>query len=214
MFDFRCLNISLFLLSATALMAQPAGFSSVKDPKAFQDNFTRASNQIQTIRSDFKQEKNLSMLEEKIVSNGQFFFKKDRKVRLEYTSPFQYLMIINGDNVLVRDEKKTNRMSARSNKMFRQINEIIVDCLSGRVMGSANYSVQAYENKIQYALVLTPASKTLREFFKDIRVFVDKNDYTVGKVEMNELSGDNTVMYFTHPVLNQPIAEGVFEVKN
>lgn len=208
------LGLFLFILLATSLSAQqPAGFSPVKDEKTFRENFAQAGKKIQTIQSDFTQEKNLSMLEEKIVSKGQFFFKKEKKVRLEYTAPYKYLMIINGDNVTVQDDKKTNRFSARSNKMFRQINEIIVDCLSGTALGSPNYSVKAFENKTQYALVLTPTSKTLKEFFKNILVYVDRKDYAVAKVEMNELSGDNTVMHFGRQVLNQALGEEKFEVK-
>ncbi len=209
-----CLPIAL-LLSVSLLSAQqPAGFTPVKNEKIFREDFNRAGNAIQSIQSDFVQEKNLSLLEEKIVSKGRFAFKKDKMVRLEYTTPFNYLMIINGDNILVQDDKKTNKFSAKSNKMFRQINEIIVDCLSGKALGSPNYSTQAFENKAQYALVLTPTSKTLKEFFRDIRVFVDKKDYAVARIEMNELSGDNTVMQFNRPVLNQPLADKLFEVKN
>lgn len=206
----------VLLLSGAAflLRAQPAGFTAVKDEAAFREQFAKAGRQIQSIQSDFVQEKTLSLLEEKIVSKGQFTFKKDKKVRLEYTTPYKYLMIINGDNILIRDDKKVNRMSAKSNKMFRQINEIIVDCLSGTVLGNSNYTVKPYENKTRYALDLIPKSKALKEFFQYIRVFVDRKDYTVARVELVELSGDNTVMNFSRQQLNQPLADAVFDVKD
>ena len=208
---FFCLFLSLF---SSFLQAQPAGFTAVKDEKTFRERFTAAGKSISTIKSDFVQEKSLSMLEEKIVSKGQFFYKKDKKVRLEYTTPYSYLMIINGDNVVIRDENKTNRFSAKSNKMFRQINQIMVDCMSGAALSNPDYSVKAYESGTQYALALTPTSKVLKEFFKNIWIYVDKKNYTVQKVEMNEVSGDVTVMKFSHTVLNQTLSDATFELKN
>ncbi len=205
---------AIFLLFSLAwATAQPAGFTAVKDVQAFRQKFQQAGNSITTIKSDFVQEKNLSMMEEKIVSKGQFYYKKDKKVRLEYTSPFKYLMVINGDNVVIQDESRTNRFSAKSNKMFRQINQIMVDCLSGAVLNNPDYSVSSYENKTQYALSLNPKSKLMKEFFEGILIFVDKKTNAVLRVEMNEKSGDNTIMKFSNTLLNQPVADGVFELK-
>ncbi|MCB0519813.1 MAG: outer membrane lipoprotein carrier protein LolA [Saprospiraceae bacterium] len=205
---------SVFMLLTVALSAQPQGFKPLQNEAAFRESFTTAGKSVTSIQSDFVQEKNLSMLEETIVSKGKFSFKKDNKVRLEYTTPYQYLMVINGDEVVIKDDKRTNRLSAKSNKMFRQINEIIVDCLGGTALGNPNYSIKAFEGKGQYALELTPTSKTLKEFFDKITVFVEKGDYSVDRLEMRELSGDNTVMKFTQKELNGKIPDSMFLVKN
>ena len=210
----RPLIFSLLMAAVVGLAAQPQGFKPLQNEKAFRERFTAAGKNVTSIQSDFVQEKNLSMLEETIVSNGKFSFKKNNKVRLEYTTPYQYLMVINGDEVVIKDDKRTNRMSAKSNKMFRQINEIIVDCVGGTALGNPNYSIRAFENKGQYALELTPLSKTLKEFFNKITVFVEKSDYSVARLEMLELSGDNTVMKFTNKKLNGALPEGLFVVKS
>ena len=42
------------------------------------------------------------MLSEKIISKGKFWFKKDNLVRLEYVQPYQYLMIINKNNIFIK----------------------------------------------------------------------------------------------------------------
>ena len=55
------------------------------------------------------------MLAEKITSKGKFWFKKESKVRMEYTQPYQYLMIINKDKVFVKDGQKENKISTKSN---------------------------------------------------------------------------------------------------
>src|ERR687898_850449 len=109
--------IVMFLSSFLAVQAQYAGYKPVADLNSFKQIFTSAAKNTQTIKSDFVQEKSLSMLSEKIVSNGKFWFKKNNQVRMEYTQPFQYLMIINENNIYIRDGQKENKISTRSNKL-------------------------------------------------------------------------------------------------
>src|SRR5476649_2173305 len=109
----------LFLLAASVTVkAQHPGYSTISDLPKFKQQFAAAAQKTFSIKSDFTQEKNLSMLSEKIVSKGKFWFKKDNMVRMEYMQPFKHLMIINKDNVLVKDEQKENKISTKSNKLF------------------------------------------------------------------------------------------------
>jgi outer membrane lipoprotein-sorting protein len=119
----------LLLISCFVSKSQYSGYTLVNDISKFKDQFSSASQKTQTIKSDFVQEKNLSMLSEKITSKGKFWFKKDNLVRMEYSTPFQYLMIINKNNVYVKDGNKENKIATSSNKLFQQINKITVDCV-------------------------------------------------------------------------------------
>ena len=85
----RKLILSILVLAATfSLQAQYAGYSPVADLAKFKTTFAAATQKTTTIKADFVQEKNLSMLSEKIVSKGNFWFKKDSRVRMEYNQPF------------------------------------------------------------------------------------------------------------------------------
>ena len=123
--------IVFFMLLCCSVKAQPAGYVSVKDIAAFKNEFAIASQKTNSIKADFQQEKNLSMLSDKIISKGKFWFKKENKVRMEYTQPFQYLMILNNNNIYIKDGQKENKISASSNKLFQQVNKIVVDCVRG-----------------------------------------------------------------------------------
>ena len=98
--------------------AQVQGYTKIVDYASFKTQFALAANKTTTIRSDFTQEKNMSMLSEKIISKGKFFFKKQDKVRMEYLTPFSYLMIINGSKVYIKDGQKENTISTNSNKIL------------------------------------------------------------------------------------------------
>src|SRR4051812_23944370 len=123
--------ICLLVLSLASVAQVPKGFHPIADEAAFRKKFAVEAASIHSIRSDFAQEKNLNVLAEKIGSKGVFVFKNPGMVRMEYTSPFKYLLVINKDKVSIRDGQKTNPFSAKSNKLFEHVNRIIIDCVQG-----------------------------------------------------------------------------------
>jgi outer membrane lipoprotein-sorting protein len=202
----------LSLLICFVSEAQYSGYNLVNDISKFKDQFSSASQKTQTIKSDFIQEKNLSMLSEKITSKGKFWFKKDNLVRMEYSTPFQYLMIINKNNVYVKDGNKENKIATSSNKLFQQINKITVDCVQGTALSNTDFKFKIFENEKTFLVELSPVAKNLKEYFKNINIIVDKKDYSVSKIDMIELSGDNTVINFVNKELNANIPDALFAI--
>lgn len=192
--------------------AQPAGYKPVADASAFKAQFADASQKTNSIKSDFVQEKNLSMLAEKITSKGKFWFKKENFVRMEYTQPFQYLMILNGTNVYVKDSQKENKVSVKSNKLFQQINKIMVDCVKGGALESADFAVRVFENNASYLAELTPVDKNMKKLFKNINMIIEKKGFGVTKIEMHEPSGDNTIISFVNRELNTNLPDALFTI--
>lgn len=201
------------LFSVLSLEAQYPGYSAIADAAKFKEQFSAASLKTTSIKSDFVQEKNLSMLSEKIVSKGKFWFKKANMVRMEYTHPFQYLMIINKDKVFIKDGQKENKVSSRSNKLFQQINRIMVDCMQGTALNNTDFRTRVFEGKSSYLVELAPVVKGLKEMFKTITVYVDKKDYSVMNLEMLEISGDNTVIKFINKELNSSLQDALFTIQ-
>ena len=203
----------LLLISGLAVNAQIAGYSPVTDLPKFKEQFTVVARKTVTIKSDFVQEKNLSMLSEKIVSKGKFWFKKDNLLRMEYNRPYDYLMILNKDNLYIKDGQKENKVPTKSNKLFQQINKIIIDCVQGTVFNNTDFVTKVYENKNTYQVEMSPVDKALKQFFKNINVIIDKNDYEVTTIEMNESSGDNTLIRFSNRQINIDIPDEIFAIK-
>ena len=208
----KIILIIAVLFTGISLKAQYPGYSPVSDLAKFKTDFSAASQKTAAIKSDFVQEKNLSMLSEKITSKGKFWFKRDSRVRMEYTQPFQYLMILNKDKVYVKDGQKENKVSTKSNKLFQQINRIMIDCMQGTTLDNADFKTRVFENKNTALVELTPVTKGLKELFRTINVVIDKKDFSVSSIEMLELSGDNTILRFTNKELNASIADALFTI--
>ena len=209
----KILLFSLIIFTGLISRAQYAGYTLMRELTDFKTSFSAAAKKTISIKSDFVQEKNLSMLSEKITSKGKFWFKKDNQVRMEYSTPFQYLLVINKDKVFIKDGQKQNTINTKSNKLFQQINKITVDCVQGNITDNPDFKIRVFESKGGFLVELTPISKGLKDFFKTINVIVDKKDYAVAGIEMNENSGDNTVIHFSNKEMNTNIPDALFAIK-
>jgi len=119
-------------------------------------------------------------------------------------------MIMDGDKMLVRDNEKENKINVKSNKLFQQVNRIMIDCVQGTILDSKDFTTKVFEDDKVFLLEMTPVSKALREFFQTIVLRVDKHDYSVKSIEMNEPEGDKTIISFKNKRLNEQVADAVF----
>jgi outer membrane lipoprotein-sorting protein len=209
----RKLILFILVVIATTVNAQHKGYTAIPDLGSFKSAFSAKSAQVNSIQADFTQEKNLSLLAEKIISKGKFWFRKETQVRMEYQHPFQYLMIINGKNIYIKDGQKENKVSARSNKLFQKINQLTIDCVQGTVFTNPDFNVKAFENKSQYLVEMVPVTRDMQDFFSTILVTIDRKDYSVASINMIEKGGDNTLISFQNKVINQVIPDAVFQYK-
>ena len=206
----RMVYFLLFMCTAFTAMAQ--SFAPVKDEAGTRKKIADIGKNSISIKADFVQEKNLAMLSEKITSKGTFYFKKDNKVRLEYHQPFKYLLVINDGKILIKDDAKSTEMDMHKNKIFQQVNNIIISCVNGSAIGSTDFDVKMLENTSQLKLEMKPVAKGLKDFFSSISIIIDKKDYSVIRIEMNELSGDNTTINFSNKELNGNLDDKLFSV--
>lgn len=207
---FVLLVLFLVLFCFNIASAQYSGYKPITDLTGFKKKFAIESAKVASITSDFTQDKTLTALTETITSSGKFWFKRNNRVRIEYLKPFTYLMIMNGDKMFVRDNEKENTINIKSNKLFQQVNRIMIDCVQGTILDSKDFTTKVFEDDKVFLLEMTPVSKALREFFQTILLKVDKHDYSVKSIEMNEPAGDKTIISFKNKKLNEQLADTVF----
>lgn len=200
------------LLSAT-VFAQPKGYTAVKNESAFQSLLGKANASVTTISSDLSQTKNMVLLAEKIKSKGKFYFMKEDKVRIEYTSPYSYLLIMNKGQILVKDEQKTSKVNTKNNKTMQSVNRIMMDCMRGAVLNNPDFKALLYENGSDYLVSLAPNTAEMKKLFQSIEVYLSKKGFDVNRLTMKENGGDLTDMYFTNTKHNTPLNEALFKVK-
>lgn len=202
----------LLVLTPCAVFGQYEGYNEYSDLEGFKKKFVEESGKIQSIKSDFEQEKELTILSEKIISKGIFRFKRSNKIRIEYNTPFFYLMIINGDALTIKDDDNETTLNVRSNKLFQQVNNIMVESVNGTIIDNEDFSVKVFESKDSYLMEMTPNDKTLKGFFNKILILADRSTFSVSQITMDETSGDKTLIKFINRELNTQLPDEVFTV--
>ena len=207
-------SLSLLFIACFSLVnAQPSGYKIVKDLNPFKTKFNQESQSIFSITSDITQTKKLKILAEKIVSKGQFSFKKNNKVRMEYLTPYKYLLVINNNTIYIKKDNKLNTYSAKSNKAFNQINKLILECVQGTVINNKDFNTSLFENETIFLLQLIPNKKEMKNLFQTIQIYIDKKNYTVNKLNLIEASGDNTELQFTNKNINPTLSDDIYILK-
>ena len=207
------LVLFLFIIPLALLAQVPTGFKPLKDSTTFKQKMQEQSKLITSMESNFTQEKYLSVMSEKIVTKGHFYFKKINMLRWEYTDPYKYIIAINKDKMLIKDNNKITKYDINSNKMFKSINEMMMNTVQGNLLNNKDYKPAYYESEKNYLVELTPVQKAAKDFLKNIYLYIDKTDYAVVKVKLTEPGDDYTTIDFTDRKTNQPIADEKFTVK-
>jgi outer membrane lipoprotein-sorting protein len=205
------ISVFIFLFAQVAISQN---FKPVKDTAAFKQKVEKMSRETRSIESDFTQVKDLSMLSEKVVSKGHFYFQSQNNLRWQYNEPYKYVIVINKDKFLIKDENnKVKKYDMNSNKVFKEVNDIMISCVNGNILGSSKFSISYFENDKGYKMELVPTMKAMKESLKKINMYFDKNVTSVTKLEMVEKGDDITTIDFTNKKINGPIAPENFILK-
>jgi len=198
------------ILGVFLVHAQPEGFTEVADTAYILQKVNEVASQTNTINTEFVQEKNLAFLYEKVISKGILLYQKPEKLRLEYISPFSYLLIMNDGELLIRNDDKEIKIDLESSTMFNEINDLIINSIQGSILNMPELSAFFYENDESFFVQLWPQQEGLKKYIKTIELYISKKDYTVTDFKVIELSDDYTLIKFVNKIINEEIPVGGF----
>ena len=203
---------SVFVVLLSSLVAQNDPYVAMKDVAGFKTKLNQKNQTISTLSCDFVQEKSLSFMAQKVISKGTMKYKKPDMMKLEYTTPFQYIMSLYKGKVIIKDNGKISKYDSKSNKVFKYVNDLMINAVQGNVADSKEFSIVFKENSKTYLMEMTPVDATMKEYVSKVLVTVSKTDYGVLKVEMTEKSGDFTLITFVNRVYNTALKDEEFLV--
>jgi outer membrane lipoprotein carrier protein len=194
-----CLLASLFMTQAQNT-----------DEAAIRRRLNEATARITAMACDFVQTKHLSMLKDKMVSKGRMCYKKSDRLRWEYTSPYTYVFILNGNEVLLKNKNRSDIIDVEQNKMFREIVQIMLSSVVGNCLDDKNFKSSLKATATEYVATLTPQRKNMKQMFREIVLHFDRKNACVRLVELIEKNDDRTIIELNNIRMNEALADHLF----
>lgn len=173
----------------------------------------KSASGIKTMSCTFVQTKYLSLLSDKMVSQGKMVYRQPDKLRWEYTSPYKYLFIFNGTKVYVGNKSRKDVIDTNTNKIFKEVARIMMNTVTGKALSnSAEFTIGVDENAANYQITLVPKKKELKQMFTKIVLTFTKSNTMIAEVNIYEKNGDRTNIKLNGIIKNSTVNESSFAI--
>ena len=207
----------LFLLLCTAFLlgagsALAGATAAPPGNAALFATLERTAGSVQTLASDFVQEKYLGMFKTVLSSKGRFYFRRPDALRWELTAPVASGFVLKGEHGR-RWHERTGRTES-----FQISQEPIMKLVSDQLFAwaRADFSWLEQEYRISVlseapvALRLEPRSAAVAGFLRYLLINFSADGRYVRSVELHELDGDYTRINFVNTAVNKPLPADLF----
>jgi len=202
-----------YLLLTSLLLLSPvlAGADDLSDLLA---KLRTAAAATETLESPFVQEKYLAMFSEKLVSQGQFAYRKPDQLRWELLSPVGSGFILRGDK-----GERWNSLS-HEKESFSTRKDPVMGMIARQLLAWARVDLDWLQQRYRMELVgdeavalrLYPLDPGEAGFIDYLQVKFSADYSHVIEVLMAEQGGDSTLIRFTAVKINLPLPATVFQV--
>jgi outer membrane lipoprotein-sorting protein len=169
------------------------------------------ANGVETLSSDFSQEKYLSVFRDVLPAKGRFYYQKPDQLRWEMTDPIVSGFVLNGQTG--RRWQKAGSRGERFDIAREPVMKIVADQLLAWTRADFDSLRRDYRITLagEAPVRLRLAPKGAASGFLDhLAIIFAKDGRHVRQVEVHEKGGDYTRITFHDTIVNGPLADELF----
>ena len=181
--------------------------------RAVIQKFDAAQANVTALSARFVERKEIGLLKNTVVQEGQFYHSKPDKFLWEYTAPEPKMLLMNGKLLVAyypeqkQAEEIQTRLSRRLVKYFG-LGQVFADLQNYYSLSLA----PGADLPGARAIIMTPTKKSLAKRLLEVRLWIDENLQQVRQLEYREQDGDRTLFTFTDIAVNPAIAADRYEI--
>ena len=201
----------LLALLATGVWAQTGKPLTEAESQKVMASLTEAAASMKTLQCRFVQEKTSSMLAEPSVAEGTMHFSAPDQLRWEYTSPYAFALVVNGDRIVKVTDGKAEALDGRSGRMYQGMVGLIMGSATGKnLFDPTVFDIVLYDDDTFWRAEMTPKRRDMKRMFSQLVFRFDKKTNGISRVEFKDAGGDVTSIRFEDIKLNGVIDKKVF----
>lgn len=157
------------------------------------------SAKVVSIECDFVQSKESSLLAAPAVSSGHLTYRKPAYLEWDYVSPNPLTFIADGDEVCVKRNGQTEKLTGNPGRMMKEMSRMIIGNMDGSVLTNEKLFKTEYAREgDRLAVTLYPQKKHLQKMWSKLVLYYDCQTMAATRFEMFETAGDLMVITFTN----------------
>ena len=165
---------------------------------------TQTAASMKCMDCRFTQNKTMAMLAKPSVSEGLMSYNSPDKMRWEYTSPYAFALVVDGQKITKITEGNEEILDAKTGRMYQGIVNIIMSSATGKnLFDKSTFDVAITDNDGFWKAEMTPKKREMKRMFSMLTFYFDKSNNVISKVEMTEAGGDVTLIQFYDMKINE-----------
>jgi outer membrane lipoprotein-sorting protein len=167
---------------------------------------------LQTISSNFTQEKHVSMLREPLLSSGRFVYERPDRLHWETDKPSPAGFVVSGGKAKrwVGDPRKAETFDVQKDPVAKAIVEqVFAWARADYPWLEKRYRITVMEDK-PTSLRLLPLSSQEKKYISHINITFSEDWSHVSSVDIYEKGEDYVRIIFSHTLLNEPVRKDLF----
>ena len=200
--------VMLALLATSAWAQKPLTEAESQKVMA---TLTEAAACMQTLQCRFVQEKTSTMLAEPTVAEGTMHYAAPDRMRWEYTSPYAFALVVNGERLVKVTDGKAEVLEGNAGRMYQGMVNLIIGSASGKkLFDTTVFDIVFYDDNGFWRADMTPKRRDMKRMFSQLVFRFDKKTNGISRVEFVSANGDVTSIRFEEIKVNEAIEEEKF----
>lgn len=162
-----------------------------------------AADSTKCMYCQFKQTKTMAILEEPSLSEGFVIYKSPDKIHWEYTSPNNFALVVDGEQITKINNGIEEDLDAKSTRAYIGLVNFIKSITTGKnLFDKSKFNIGIHDTGGLWKVVMQPKKNSIKRMFAVLTIYFEKTHNVVSEIEMTGTNGDRTIIQFFDVSIN------------